>query len=78
MEKSAESQTVSPGTGEIGHTHARISGGRSSGPSQEGLARCDVRFLTDYDVGYLQKRKILKKILKDNKMIKASFKNMQH
>lgn len=33
VEKSAESQTVPPGAGEIGHPYAGISGGRSSGPS---------------------------------------------
>lgn len=53
VHKSAESQSVPPGTGEIAHPYARVSRGRSSGPSQEGLARCHVRFLADY-VGYLR------------------------
>lgn len=53
MYQGTERQTVPPGTGEVRDAYTGITRRRSSCPSQQSLAGCNVRFLADDYIGYL-------------------------
>lgn len=56
VDERREGETVPPGAGEVVDADARVLGGGAARPPQKRLSRRQVVFLTDHDVGNLERR----------------------